>query len=178
MKIALVVGHSEKSRGAYNEDMNVHEYFLNEALAKDTADLINLEPTLEAIIIYRKNGYNKLPEDINKHNPDLIICFHHNSSGNKTVQGTETLYYHRSTKSKELAFEVQKQMVNVLGFRNRGIKGVDSEDRGAYVLKYTKAPCILIEPYFMSDTEGMMIGMNKKFETGIAIREGVKNYLK
>lgn len=177
-KIALVVGHSEKSRGAYNEEMNVHEYYLNEALAKDTRDAMNLDPNLEAVLVYRKNGYNKLPSDIDKVKADIIICFHHNSTSNRTVQGTETLYYHRSVKSKAIAAEVQKQLVNVLEFRDRGIKGVDSEDRGAYVLKYTKAPCILIEPYFISETEGMIIAMNKRFDCAIGIRDGINKYLR
>ena len=173
MRIALVVGHSIKSKGAFNEEMGIHEYYLNEALAKETKAYMELDKDLEPYLVYRKNGYGRLPTDINETNPDLTISFHHNSSSNKEVQGTETLYYHRSEKSKRIAKEIQKRMVEALGFRDRGIKGVDSEARGGYVLKYTNAPMVLIEPYFMSDNDGLIMGAKKQSEVAIALREAV-----
>ena len=176
-RVALVIGHSEKSRGAYNKEMNVHEYYLNEALAKHTLNIMNLEKNIEAYLVYRKNGYSKLPGDINKTNPDIIISFHHNASSNKTVQGTETLYYHKSQKAKDLATKVQNALVDVLDFRDRGLKPVDSEDRGGYVLKYTNAAAILIEPYFISDNDGLIMGASKQFDCGVAITNAVKKYL-
>lgn len=176
-RIALVVGHSEGSRGAYNKEMNVHEYYLNESLAKHTLNYMSIESELDPCLVYRLNGYSKLPNDINELNPDLIISFHHNSTSNKTVQGTETLYYHKSKESKELASKVQNALVDVLGFKDRGLKPVDSEDRGGYVLKYTNAPCILVEPYFISDNDGLIEGASKQVECAIAIREAVKSYI-
>lgn len=173
-KIALVIGHSEKSKGAYNEEMNVHEYYLNEALAKKTFDFMKLEKDIDPVLVYRRNGYAKLPEDINKFEADAIICFHHNAASNKTVQGTETLYYHKSQISKEFAKEVQRKLVDALDFKDRGAKGIDSEDRGGYVLKYTNAPAVLIEPYFLSETNGMLIGASKQNECAVAITEAVK----
>ncbi|RXJ86966.1 N-acetylmuramoyl-L-alanine amidase [Arcobacter sp. CECT 8985] len=176
-RIALVVGHSEKSKGAYNDEMNVHEYYLNEALAKHTLNVMKIEKDLDPFLVYRKNGYSKLPGDINETNPDMIICFHHNASANKTVQGTETLYYHKAERSKEFAKEIQKNLVDVLDFRDRGLKPVDSEDRGGYVLKYTNAPCVLIEPYFISDNDGLIMGAAKQFECASAIAAAVKKVL-
>lgn len=176
-KIALVVGHSINSKGAYNEEMNVHEYYLNEALAKKTFEIMQTEKELDPVLVYRKNGYSKLPGDINAHEPDFIICFHHNASSNKTVQGTETLYYHKSSKSKEFAKEIQKKLVEVLEYKDRGLKPVDSEDRGGYVLKYTKAPAVLIEPYFLSETNGMIRGANKQHECARAITNAVSKFI-
>lgn len=176
-RIALVVGHSAKSKGSYNEEMNVHEYYLNEALAMHTFNMMKITKDLDPYLVYRKNGYGKLPGEINATNPDLIISFHHNAVDDKTVQGTETLYYHRSKKSKEFAKEVQKALVEALDFNDRKIKPVDSEDAGGYILKYTNAPAVLIEPYFLSDSEGLILGASKQLECAIALTDAVKKYL-
>ncbi|TLP41021.1 N-acetylmuramoyl-L-alanine amidase family protein [Arcobacter arenosus] len=177
-RIAIVVGHSVWSKGAYNENLNLHEFYLNDVLAKEIKNALSLNDDFTPYLVYRKNGYAKLPNDINHTSPDIIISVHHNSSANKNVQGTETLYYHKSTNGKDLATLVQNKMLEVLEFRDRGIKAVDSEDRGGYVLRYTNAPMILIEPYFMSDDDGVAKGTKLNTELAMAIREGIEEYLK
>ncbi|EGU35072.1 N-acetylmuramoyl-L-alanine amidase, partial [Vibrio scophthalmi] len=67
------------------------------------------------------------------------------------AHGTETLYYHTSKKGKALAGAVQKHIVKALGLRDRGIKSRQAEDRGGYLLRYTQAPCVIVEPGFLSN---------------------------
>ena len=84
-------------------------------------------------IVLRDVGITKLINDLNKAagKDDIILSFHLNS-GVVTATGTETLYWHTSTKGKKLAGLVQKNLVKVLGLADRGIKirrkPLDTED--------------------------------------------------
>jgi len=172
--LGIVIGHSEKSPGAYNNEIGISEYTLNKELAIEVKEECDRR-SINAIIIHRLNGYKNLPDDINKTNIDYCISIHHNATSDKTVNGTETLCYHKSKISNKFAFAVNGQMVLALNTRNRGIKKVNSENRGGYVLKYTTMPMILLEPYFMSNTNAVQNRNTKKLAT--AIVDGYENFL-
>lgn len=174
MKIALVVGHSEDKKGAYNSTLDIHEYDLNNQEAISVSDKLNNQG-IECVLIYRTT-YKDLPDDINKHNPDAILSFHHNSHS-PTATGTETLYYEGSVKGKKLAEMIHKQTVDVLGYKDRGIKSKDDEDRGGYLLEYTKAPCLILEPCFMSNSNELKDFLDKQDIYCDAIVNGIKEYI-
>lgn len=166
MKLGIVVGHSKKSPGAKNIELGVVEYSLNLELAA----AIHTEcqrREIDSQLIYRLNGYSKLPTDINNTDVDFCISVHHNGADNTSIDGNETLYYHKSEKSKKFARYVNNEMYNCLQVRNRDVKPVNSEDRGGYVLKYTSMPCILIEPYFMTNKEAVLKRNSSKLASHI-----------
>ena len=148
MTVALVVGHTENKKGATNKSFCLCEYDINNKLAKDIKKILGAKVE----IVYRLNGYKNLPSDINKLNPKFILSLHSNAF-NTEARGSEILYYHKSVVSKKLALIFQKVVVNSLGLKDRGIKSRTAEDRGGYLLKYTNAPCIIMEPYFIDNDE-------------------------
>ena len=88
----------------------------------------------------------------------LFVSVHFNSySGEKLVNGSETLYCPGSKKGEKLAKYVQETLADVMGNNDRGIKegwyqmnkakGVD------YILKHTACPAIIIEPEFIQQRE-------------------------
>ena len=156
MCIALVVGHSSKNKGAKNKAFNVFEYDINKKLAIDIKDILGSKVE----IVYRLNGYIQLPNDINKFNPNLILSLHCNAYNTK-ISGSEVLYYYKSECSKQIAQVFQSKIVNVLGLSDRGIKGKSSEDRGGYLLRYTNAPCLILEPCFLDNDSDFAVFMCK-----------------
>ncbi|QJA05280.1 N-acetylmuramoyl-L-alanine amidase [Thermosulfurimonas marina] len=68
------------------------------------------------------------------------------------ASGTEVLYYHRSWKGEKMAQILLDYLVAHLGLPSRGIKPCTSEDRGGYLLRYTKAPCVICEPFFIDNS--------------------------
>ena len=157
MKVAIIVGHSKKSPGAYNETYDVQEYDFNEMLAKKIKDtyhrLVDVQEPIDIQIVYRTTTYQDLPIQINELNPDLIVSLHCNAFDTK-ASGCEMLYYYKSVKGKEIAKNFQYFVQACLGNKNRGTKEKSSEDRGGYLLRYTNAPCIIAEPFFLdNDTE-------------------------
>ncbi|RLA73014.1 MAG: hypothetical protein DRG78_23085, partial [Epsilonproteobacteria bacterium] len=47
------------------------------------------------------------------------------------------------------------RLVNNLKLADRGVKPKSSEDRGGYLLRYTNAPCIISEPFFIDNDDDL-----------------------
>ena len=154
MNVALVVGHSKEKKGAKNKSFNVYEYDLNNKLANDIKDLLDIK------IVYRDNGYNNLPFTINRQDPKFVLSLHANAYNTKT-SGSEILYYHKSPRGKRISQIFQDTVVDVLGLKDRGVKGRTSKDRGGYLLKYTYAPCLIMEPFFIDNDDDLLVFMCK-----------------
>jgi len=176
MRVALVIGHTEKKFGAENKELGVTEFELNMAEAKRVKELLDEEDFGVASGIVFRDTYASLPKKINNLSPDFIISFHHNSF-DETSTGTETLFYKTSTKGKTLAEVMQRNIVKALGYRDRGVKPKDIEDRGGYVLKYTDAPCVIVEPCFMSNTEELKNFIARQDEYCKGIVAGIKEFI-
>ena len=174
MRAALVVGHSKDSQGACNCTYDICEWEFNDKLVNKIYDIV--DDRCETEIVYR-NNYKSLPDKINSLNPNFIICFHANAFNTK-VAGCETLYYHKSAISKKIARIFQNTLVKNLDLCDRGIKAKTTEERGGYILKYTNAPCILLEPFFI-DNDDECKKMNKDWrKLAIACRDSIYEVIK
>lgn len=148
-KVALVVGHKKTSQGAVNKSANVSEFEFNEKLAKAIVALPRTGIDIE--IVYRST-YRLLPARINRLKPDLVVSLHCNAF-NKKTDGCEVLYYHKSEDGKKAADVFQKNLQKTLGNTDRGIKPKVTEDRGGYLLKYTNATALILEPFFIDNDD-------------------------
>ena len=161
-KVVLVVGHEEEKPGAYNTSYGVTEYAFNRKLVGNLQDELSRLYGIEwvdrkksrddvtVVTVYRdKIGYAALPKHINKYDPDYVISFHANAF-NRKASGSEVLYYSSSPKGKALASLFQNTVLNTLGLHDRGLKA-RSSGRGSHLLKRTKAPAIILEPFFIDN---------------------------
>ncbi len=149
MKVAIVIGHNEKSKGAYSKHFGLHEWDFYNKVNKClfNAQTFWHDSTISGYISRIKDTANR----INKENFDLVIEMHFNSSIHNSANGCETLYYYRSKKAKEHAQRFS-DLVNYktgIKVRNGGLKALTNRnDRGFASVFYTNAPTILIEPFF------------------------------
>lgn len=171
MRVALVIGHTLSSGGA-KSSTGVSEFEYNEELVGMIANNLSDLSDVDTLIFYR-DSYAELPEQINLNDPDLIISFHCNAFNTKAT-GTETLYYHSSIPGQQVADRLQGAMHSCLGLVNRGIKPKHSEDRGGYLLAETNAPCVIIEPFFIDNPLDFEVGKDLKYELSIAIAEVIE----
>lgn len=149
---ALIIGHKKGSPGASNASSGITEFDYNEQLA---IDIENASTQVAVQRVYRRT-YKTLPEDVNQLNPDFIISLHCNAF-NQAASGTEVLYYYRSKKGKQVAHILQTNLVNALALKDRGIKDKRVENRGGFLLKYTNAPCVISEPFFIDNDHDLEI---------------------
>jgi len=159
-KVALVIGHRLGAPGAKNPTTGTTEFGFNEGLAIKIKRILDDSPGIETAIIYRES-YGTLPAQINALKPDFIISLHCNAYDCKT-SGTEVLYYHQSDAGRKMAETLQRHLVKAIELRDRGIKGVTSEDRGGDLLTTTCAPCIIAEPFFIDNDNDIEIVREKQ----------------
>ena len=181
-KVALIIGHSETSQGAINEKQQISEFMFNELLAMLIAD--NLTRMGQMVcVVYRDGTYRELIETVNLTDAYIAVSLHCNAF-DKNPHGTETLYYQGSENGKLLAQSMQDSIVKCLGLKDRGLKPCDYDhvgkkgDRGGYLLKKTKMPCVIVEPFFIDSDCSLDLAHERINELSLAYCEGIINYLK
>ena len=175
MKVVIVVGHSKHSVGACSKNFNVCEYQWNAEFAEDLAKLLNTE----CVVIHR-DTLMTLPSIVNQEKPDFIVALHCNAY-NTAVGGCETLYWHKSKSGKVAAAILQEKITFALYNKNRGIKPKTSEDRGGFLLRYTNAPCLIAEPFFIDNDIDFANAQMHRDSLLFAFKEAIEetiNYLK
>lgn len=91
---------------------------------------------------------------------DLVIELHLNASEVKSAEGCEVIY--KSTTGKKYASKIQKQLAKV--FKDRGAKKCDN----LYMLSQTKAPAIILEPFFCTNKKEWKYARRPKNKEKIA----------
>ena len=177
MNIVVNIGHGGKGKnydsGAIGAD-GTHEHMFNR---DELAPLIVKELTKRkhtVTVITQESCFSELPARINAVNPDVIIALHYNAYDGKAT-GTETLYYLTSRRSKKLAECIQSKVVWVLQLANRGVKGL-LVGRGSALLRKTKAPCVILEPFFGDNANDLSTARKKISALAIAICDGLDTW--
>ncbi len=150
---ALVIGHSLTHPGAVNPTSGMSEFEFNNRLAQRISEMLADCPAVDVSLVYRRN-YRELPADINRLKPDYCLSLHCNAF-DTTASGTQILYYHTSAAGKALAEMLQRELVDCLGLFDRGVVAVRDNERGSHLLKYTQAPCVIAEPFFIDNNNDL-----------------------
>lgn len=145
----MVVGHTAASPGAQNPTTGLTEFQFNERLAWD----IDRATRTHTQVCFRLS-LRGLPMALNSQRSDFIVSLHCNAF-NTRATGTEVLYYHKSPQGLILASRLLNAIIPVLELKNRGAKPRTSEDRGGFLLRYTRPPCVIVEPFFIDNTSDL-----------------------
>ena len=153
---ALDIGHQKVSPGCQNKARGLTEFDFNERVAKRVKGLVK---KAGVTLVYRET-YGALPAQINALNQDFAISLHCNAFDG-TASGSETLYYHGYDGSLRLAAIVQKHIVGCLGLKDRGLRPKSEEERGGFQLKNVKAPCVIVEPFFLDNDADLAVAESR-----------------
>lgn len=151
MKVAIVVGHEESKQGAVNKSSGMTEFQFNQDLACRIHQILYSVKGIKSFVVFRDNGYEQLPYDVNRTGCDIAIELHCNAF-NEKAKGCETLYWGNSKKGKLLASSIQDAIIT--GYKplaDRGLKPKSNGDRGAYFLQKTAMPSVILEPFFIDN---------------------------
>lgn len=100
-------------------------------------------------------GLTSRTKEANTWGADLYLCIHRNASAAHTGEGAESLIYSMASENKAVADKLQKVLVEVGKFRDRGIKARPD----LHVLKATKMTAVLLEIGFIDNEAD-----NQKFD--------------
>jgi len=189
MKIADDAGHGGSDPGAvddlekrlgddeiYEDEIYSEESDINLRAAKIFKEKAE-QRGHEVIMTRNEDKYVKLHSRsniANKHNVDVFVSFHCNAVNNGGVSGIETLYWHKSKVSPELARCVQKELVKVSDSPDRGIKPRDN----VHVLKATNMAAVLVELGFITNNKEEKLLSEDEYLHLLteAVLKGVENY--
>ena len=90
---------------------------------------------------------------------------HLNAAATSTAEGCEVLY--KTSKGKKYADKIQKQLSTV--FNNRGTVKRDN----LYMLNQTKAPALILEPFFCTNPKEWEYAMEHKAKIAKLIAKGI-----
>lgn len=163
-KIALIIGHNEKNKGAYSEYLKISEYdFYSKVLDilfKKYKEAFNLKEEFvkniqDKITIFRipNTGYSKeMAEVVNtleKNKFELAIELHFNATVEHKRHGNTVLYWHKSMEGKKLAELFQEIMSSYTKIKKLDLIPISSlKQNGAYGIMKSKCPYVLLEPFF------------------------------
>lgn len=175
-KVALIIGHNDRSRGAYSPILlSEFKYWkrITEKIKGEIPEIID--------VYERKPNKAYIPEmnevlkELNRNDYKFCLELHFNGSLNRDANGCECLVYHKNEKAKELATDFMARLQNVFGSKIRNkvnvlkekklingretevekkenTKGItliqDSNVRGGYGICKSKDTYILLEPFF------------------------------
>jgi len=164
--IIISAGHKLISKGACNGDVCEYD------LAIEWIDIISsiLETALVPHQVVPTGSLTSKVEFINNHNAIAAMELHFNSNVN--AKGSETLYYPKSTKGKELSDMVQTGFENADIFQpNRGSKeawykmdqpgvvdyvgDVEGDEKIDYFVRKTNCTAVIVEPDFISNLDNI-----------------------
>lgn len=106
---------------------------------------------------------NNVPSSI----PKIFLSIHANAGPGTwtTAKGLETWYFHSSRTGRKLAAVFQQQLVNELGWTNRGIKSKTTQQ--FYVLRRTNMPAVLTENGFYNNRKEVYSLLDKEIQKKI-----------
>lgn len=176
MKVALIIGHNKRSKGAYSTIVgSEYDYW------KRIAEKIKTEIPLMIDVYERKpNQYYtremfEVLEELNKNDYKFCMELHFNAAASEQANGCECLVYCGNNKAKALATDFMARLQNIFGSkirdkvnvlkekkiingreeeieRKEATKGItliqDSNVRGGYGICKSKDTYILVEPFF------------------------------
>lgn len=175
-KVALIIGHNDRSRGAYSPILLSEFKYWKKIAEKIKGEIPEIVDVYE-----RKPNKAYIPEmnevlkELNKNDYEFCLELHFNGSLNRDANGCECLVYWKNEKAKELATDFMARLQNVFGSKIRNkvnvlkekklinrretevekkenTKGItliqDSNVRGGYGICKSKDTYILVEPFF------------------------------
>lgn len=169
MKIFVNPGHGglPHDPGAIGPAGN-KECDVNLKIAKAAAE--RLKEAGHKVVLYQQ--HRKLADvavKANKSKADLFVSIHCNAAANKDARGTETWYYTGCPHGRAAAEAIQRETVQALGSRDRGVK----TSRSLYVLRKTTMPAVLVEVGFISNAAEEKEIITKAAQIGQAIAAGI-----
>ena len=158
-KVAIVIGHNARARGAVRVTDGVPEFVWNRQLADEIVAIARAEGRGSDVRIFlREAGLSYTREidgvyaQVHRWGADAAYEFHFNAA-TPAATGVEMLYAQSNQRARLSAQEIQNATLRALGLRDRGLKPLTRGARGARSVWAGNQHCtvVLTEWYFGSN---------------------------
>lgn len=166
-------------RGTYEKDINLHiAKYLAAILRKQGVQVILTRIKDEHCAIKPLNGSFQLAE-LNRRlqiaqrsKAQILVSIHCNSEKKCIYWGAQTFFGAGKSKSKELAQDIQRKLVNVRNTKRKAVAG------NYYLLKNSNIPAVIVEVGYLSHKKDRSLLKSSSFrwKVAYAIAQGIASY--
>ncbi|MBW7476079.1 N-acetylmuramoyl-L-alanine amidase family protein [Paenibacillus oenotherae] len=173
--VVLDAGHGGTDPGAKGITSKIEKDF-NLALTLKVEALLKQQPGIDVVLTRADDTFVTLADRAiiaNNLHANVFVSIHANAApGSPSAQGTETFYYHDT--SKLLADIMHKHLIAATGFKDR-----KAQYKSLKVLRDTIMPAALLEIGFLSNATEESLLFTEEFQQRVAasIVEGIVEYL-
>ena len=174
--IVIDPGHGGEDDGVTKED--ILEKDINLVIAKMVQQ--KLTEAGYTVVMTRTGDETVSREDrvanANNLHADLFVSIHQNMmSSDSSVRGAETWFSEDSEKAKELARDVQENLILQTDAKDRGIKS----GQEMYITENTQMPAVILECGFLSNEEECALLTSTEYQQKVAqgIADGIIQFL-
>lgn len=175
--VAVIVGHTRVAPGVQNGRSLVTEFAFNGPIARWLVRM--LDDAGVPVAWYSRpepNDIAGLVRELNRHDLVCIVELHANGHWTEP-SGTEMWHWHTSAAGRRLAEKLQLETLAVMGLRDRGLRPTRQGDRGWYVLGRTRAPAVIVEPFFLTTDSDLARGIDRRFHLAAAYAAAIRDYV-
>lgn len=179
-KIAILIGHRSAAQGAHSPYLGLTEYQYHK---KVVAYLETICKDYEIVVYERANtpmvseGYRiaQVVNKINQSQYDLVLSLHFNSFTDPTANGCTALHYITNRKTKAIAQRFVDLVHEQFSIKKRALIAIqDKSQRGGTFIVNSKAPAVLLEPFFGSNPSDSYSFNNRELEYAQLIDQLIK----
>jgi len=169
--VVVAVGHSRKGdNGAESWDGSVSEHRYNLEIATELCELLEESALVKPVLLSNYGGktYSQaikwLADKVNSLGKvALVVELHFNSSSSPHANGHEFLFWHSSQKGAQFAQHFSQKMTDFFPtLKERGPKPIKSGGRGSLFLRKLIPVCLILEPFFGSNSQNWSIFRHKE----------------
>lgn len=145
MRIAFVIGHHKRAKGAFSEYFKRREYDFYKGFECELAEIGDVYKHNSLIFTYwgRQKAMAKITKDY-----DIVFELHFNFSEHY-AEGVEAWYYHTNNKTKEISERFCEKYSELSKTKNRGAKELYNKNQRGFGFVYSqKTNAIIVEPIF------------------------------
>lgn len=158
-------GHGGRDPGAVG-DRNTYEAFVNLRMSFLIAGYLHWVSLglVETCFTRSQNEYVLVKERVDIEHDievDLFVSVHANAATSKRARGCEVLYYSSRSSGFDVAKQIIEEVENEFPIHGDGLV----KRPGLGVLRYTKAPAVLVETLFLSNSQDLKI-LTDEVESG------------
>jgi len=176
-RVAIIIGHRSKSKGAFSQILGKQEYDFNKDVATYLTDIADIYERPNTRFVSEAYRIKQLVNEVNKHNYDLVISLHFNSFHNPKAHGATALYYITNAYGKQLAHEYVQMVSDDFGIKKRNLIPIQyASQRGGTLIAKLKSTAVLLEPFFGSNKADAKQFKNKECEYAQLIRNLILKY--
>lgn len=145
MRIAFVIGHHARNKGAYSKYFQSKEYDFFKHFECELSEIGTVFYHDPLIFSYSRRQKSIA---IKTEGFDLVFELHFNAS-NGQAKGCEALYYEGNTVSKNISNKFCRYYTNLTKTKNRGARVLYNKNQRGYQFVYRQKPnAVLLEPFF------------------------------